>query len=112
VPCQNWGVGTQYDRIDADYAAGRRPDARLAAIITTALGETATVVNAEAGAGSYEPAGRTVVSVEPSVVMLGQHPGQRRVRAAAEALPFPVGAFGAPMDAHAIDYGYRLLLAG
>jgi hypothetical protein len=90
-------MGTQYDRIGAGYAAVRRPDARLAVMITTALGAAATVVNVGAGAGSYEPADRAVVSVEPSAVMLAQHPGRRRVRAAAEALPFPAGAFDASM---------------
>jgi ubiquinone/menaquinone biosynthesis C-methylase UbiE len=90
-------MGAHYDRIGVGYAAVRQPDVRLAAMITTALGVAATVVNVGAGAGSSEPAGRTVVSVEPSAVMLAQHPGRRRVRAMAETLPFPAGAFDASM---------------
>jgi hypothetical protein len=46
-------MGAHYDRIGTGYAAVRQPDARLAAMITTALGAAATVVNVGAGAGSY-----------------------------------------------------------
>jgi SAM-dependent methyltransferase len=61
------------------------------------LGDAATIVNVGAGAGSYEPADRLVVALEPSSVMLDQHPGPRRVRGVAEALPFPDGSFDAAM---------------
>ena len=87
----------EYDRIGTGYAALRRPDPRLAAIIGAALGNADTVVNVGAGAGSYEPVDAYVVAVEPSEVMLGQHPGRNRVRASAEALPFPDGRFDVAM---------------
>ncbi|HEY1918559.1 MAG TPA: methyltransferase domain-containing protein [Streptosporangiaceae bacterium] len=90
-------IRAAYDQIGIGYATVRRPDPRLAAIIATGLGEAASVVNVGAGAGSYEPSGRDVVAVEPSAVMLAQHPGRRRVRAAAQALPFTAGAFDAAM---------------
>src|SRR5690242_5704797 len=83
--------GLEYDRIGVGYAALRRPDPRLAAIVLAALGDAETVVNIGAGAGSYEPVDAQVVAVEPSEVMLAQHPGRQRVRAAAEALPFAAG---------------------
>lgn len=86
-----------YDQIGRGYSAIRRPDPRLAALIESHLGGAATVVNVGAGAGSYEPGDRTVVAVEPSAVMLAQHPGRRRVRATAEALPFPADTFDAAM---------------
>jgi SAM-dependent methyltransferase len=52
-----------------------------------------------AGAGSYEPADRPVVAVEPSAVMLAQRPAGAApaVRAVAEALPFSADTFGAAM---------------
>jgi SAM-dependent methyltransferase len=90
-------TGTVYDRIGIGYAAVRRPDSRLAAVVDSGLGEAASVVNVGAGAGSYEPIGRLVVAVEPSAVMLSQHPGGRLVQATAEALPFQTGTFDAAM---------------
>ena len=45
-----------YDTIGAGYGTThRRPDPRLAAAITRALSQAASVVNVGAGAGSYEP---------------------------------------------------------
>lgn len=86
-----------YDRIGVGYRDVRRADPRLAALIDQALGGARTVVNVGAGAGSYEPAGREVTAVDPSQVMLDQHPGARKVLAGAERLPFADGAFDAAM---------------
>jgi SAM-dependent methyltransferase len=86
-----------YDRIGVGYATTRLPDPRLAALIHRAIGDAETVVNVGAGAGSYEPQGRTVVAVEPSSVMLAQHRGPRRVQAVAEHLPFDDAAFDVAM---------------
>lgn len=60
-----------------------------------ALGSAATVINVGAGAGSYEPADRQVLAVEPSVTMLGQRAPDAApaVRATAEALPCGDGRF-------------------
>jgi SAM-dependent methyltransferase len=90
-------VSAVYDHIGAGYGLVRRPDPRLAALITGALGGARTVVNVGAGAGSYEPVSARVVAVEPSAVMLAQHPGASRVQAAAEALPLATGSFEAAM---------------
>jgi SAM-dependent methyltransferase len=56
-------------------------------------------VNVGAGAGSYEPADRDVVAVEPSETMIAQRPPGAApvVRAYAEELPFEDGAFDAAM---------------
>jgi SAM-dependent methyltransferase len=86
-----------YDRIGVGYAALRRPDPRLAAMIHQAIGDAETIVNVGAGAGSYEPRDSAVVSVEPSSVMLAQHRGPRRVQAMAEHLPFGDAAFDVAM---------------
>jgi SAM-dependent methyltransferase len=78
-----------YDRIGVGYAAYRRPDPRIAAVIEDALGDAASVVNVGAGSGSYEPAGRTVLAVEPSAEMVRQRSNAAApaVRATAEGLP-------------------------
>jgi SAM-dependent methyltransferase len=57
------------------------------------------VVNVGAGAGSYEPADLRVVAVEPSGEMIRQRAAgaASAVRATAEALPFPGGAFDAAL---------------
>ncbi len=90
---------TLYDRIGASYAATRRADPRIAARLWVALGDANTVVNVGAGAGSYEPADRAVVAVEPSATMIAQRaPGSAPVvQARAEALPFADGAFDVAM---------------
>lgn len=67
------GVGPDreavYDEIGDGYAAHRREDPRIAQAIWNALGDATSV---GAGTGSYEPAGRRVVAVEPSSTMIAQ----------------------------------------
>lgn len=88
-----------YDRIGTGYAGRRRPDPRIARIIADALGDAATVLNVGAGSGSYEPADRVVVAVEPSVAMIRQRPlgAAPVVQAVAAALPFADASFDAAM---------------
>ncbi|MET9882881.1 methyltransferase domain-containing protein [Streptomyces sp. NPDC006430] len=86
-----------YDRIGIGYSQVRRPDPRLGALIRQALVGARTVVNVGAGAGSYEPQDAEVTAVDPSQVMLDQHPGTRKVKAGAEELPFADGTFDAAM---------------
>lgn len=88
-----------YERGGGAYSSVRRADARIAAVVHDALGAAASVVNVGAGAGSYEPAGRFVVAVEPSAVMRAQRPAGAGpvVDAVAEQLPFAGGAFDAAM---------------
>ena len=74
-----------YDEIGTTYSTTRVPDARIQAQIDRALGDAVTVVNVGAGAGSYEPAGREVVAVEPSGVMIGT--GRRARRRACRPAP-------------------------
>lgn len=102
-----------YDRIGRTYTAARRTDPRVAARIHAALGDAATVCNVGAGTGSYEPADRRVVAVEPSDVMVRQRPRDAApvVRAVAEALPFRDEAFDAAM-AVLTAHHWRDLAAG
>ena len=93
------GAGDRYDVIGRSYAATRREDPRIATQIRAALGDARSVVNIGAGAGSYEPADRDVVAVEPSRRMIDQRVlgAAPVVRASAEGLPFADGSFGAAM---------------
>ncbi len=88
-----------YDRIGRGYAQRRKPDPRIGKRITAALGDAQTVLNVGAGTGSYEPTDRTVVAIEPAEVMLAQRAASAAaaVRAVAEALPVPDGAFDAAL---------------
>lgn len=88
-----------YDAIGAGYAAHRRPDPRLAAAIVDALGDARSVVNVGAGAGSYEPAERRVVAVEPSRTMIDQRAAGAApvVQATATQLPFADRSFAASL---------------
>ncbi len=88
-----------YDRIGIGYRQVRRPDPRIAARVEAALGDARTVLNVGAGTGSYEPAGREVIAVEPSRVMIGQRPAGTApaVKASAEDLPFEDDSFDAAM---------------
>ncbi len=62
-----------YDVIGETYTATRRADPRIGALVASALGGAASVVNVGAGAGSYEPP-QTVAAVDPSMTMLRQRP--------------------------------------
>jgi SAM-dependent methyltransferase len=88
-----------YDSIGRNYAAFRRPDHRIAAAIDAALGDAVSVVNIGAGAGSYEPLGRTVLAVEPSELMIRQRPTGAApcLRGSAEALPLETASVDAAM---------------
>lgn len=88
-----------YDRIGNGYSSVRQTDPRIAAQILAALGDAATVINVGAGTGSYEPADREVVAVEPSDEMIRQRPAEAAsvVKANAESLPFPDNSFDAAL---------------
>jgi hypothetical protein len=88
-----------YGVIGSDYSRYRRPDPRIAARITRALGDAQTLLNVGAGAGSYEPIDRVVTAVEPSASMRAQRPDHLPVAidAVAEHLPFEDGRFDASM---------------
>ena len=89
----------KYDSIGSDYAKLRRPDPRIAAAINAALGEAGTVLNVGAGAGNYEPVGRQVTALEPSMAMIRQRPPSAAtvVQGYAEELPFADASFDATM---------------
>lgn len=88
-----------YDTIGLNYADLRRPDARIAAQIETALGAARSVINVGAGAGSYEPTGRQITAVEPSAEMIAQRTNTDAVlvQGHAETLPFDDQSFDAAM---------------
>lgn len=88
-----------YDRIGQRYTSTRRADPRIAAAIVDALGDAESIVNVGAGAGAYEPAGRSLVAVEPSWRMIRQRSGVASlvVQASAEALPFSDATFDAAL---------------
>ncbi|MGK4579131.1 methyltransferase domain-containing protein [Kitasatospora sp. HPMI-4] len=102
-------LSATYDRIGIDYSRIRRPDPRLHALIGQALEGAHMVVNVGAGAGSYEPERSEVTAVDPSQVMLDQHPGATKVKAGAEALPFHDASFDAAMAVMTVHHWPDLL---
>jgi SAM-dependent methyltransferase len=92
-------MGAKYDVIGSNYAALRRADPRIARIIETALGPAQSILNVGAGTGSYEPAGRVLIAVEPSAGMIAKRgPGAAKaIQASAYALPFADKSFDAAM---------------
>ena len=88
-----------YDVIGRAYAERRKPDPRIAAAISTALGAARTVLNVGAGAGSYEPTDREITAVDPSTEMIRQRPPTTAtvIQASAEQLPFGDDRFDAAM---------------
>jgi SAM-dependent methyltransferase len=88
---------SRYDAIGQTYARTRREDPRIAARLAAALGDARTVVNVGAGTGSYEPADRHVIAIEPSAVMIAQRPVERvpAIQASAGALPLLDGSVDA-----------------
>jgi SAM-dependent methyltransferase len=93
-----------YAAIGASYARYRRPDPRIAARVSDALGTARTVLNVGAGAGSYEPADRDVTPVEPSASMRAQRPVglAAAIDAVAEDLPFADRSFDAAMTTFSV----------
>jgi SAM-dependent methyltransferase len=102
-----------YDMIGVGYSARRRSDPRIAVQIVRALGDAVRILTVGGGTGSYEPADRRVVAVEPSDVMLEQRATDAApaARAVAEALPFPDDAFDAVMGVLTVHH-WRDLDAG
>ena len=90
-------TGARYDVIGRGYAARRRADPRIASAVVAALGDARLILDVGAGAGSYEPADRSVVGLDPSPTMLAQRPANAgpAVVGTAERLPFATGAFDA-----------------
>jgi len=80
----------RYDAIGRQYATTRREDPRLRDRILSALGESRTVVNVGAGAGSYEPRDRRVIAIEPSEVMVAQRPAGLAPAIRGSAAPLPL----------------------
>jgi SAM-dependent methyltransferase len=91
--------GQLYDAIGTTYTRTRRTDPRIAAQIWAALGDARTVLNVGAGTGSYEPADRDVLAVEPSALMRAQRPPDAApcLAGSAENLPFDDQSFDAAM---------------
>lgn len=88
-----------YDTHGQGYAQQRRTDPRIAALVHEALGPARTVLNVGAGAGSYEPADRYVLALEPSATMRAQRPPQLApaIHGIAEVLPLDDQAVDASM---------------
>ncbi len=100
-----------YDRFGHDYSGYRQTDPRIAKYVEAALEDAQTILNVGAGAGSYEPADKYVVAVEPSQVMRQQRLAQQKVpaiNARAEQLPFDNHAFDAVMASVTIHHWAKM----
>ena len=88
-----------YDSIGINYADLRKPDPRIARTIEQALGAAKTILNVGAGTGSYEPADRQLIAVEPSLEMIRKRSpsAARAIQASADDLPFDDKSFDAAM---------------
>jgi SAM-dependent methyltransferase len=86
-----------YDSIGRTYSGRRESDPRIAAAIEAAVDGCDSILNVGAGTGSYEPASKSLIAVEPSRTMISQRrPGAAPVvQGLAESLPFRDGSFDA-----------------
>lgn len=93
--------------IGATYENYRVPDPRIARAVLEALGDSRTVLNVGAGAGSYEPLDRSVTAVEPSASMRNLRPESlpSAIDAIAEELRFPDDSFEASMTTFGAPMG-------
>jgi hypothetical protein len=74
---------TDYGVAGVGYAAQRRADPTIAALILKEFGLARSLLNVGAGTGSYEPADRVVAALEPDPTMRRQRPeGQLPVSSA------------------------------
>lgn len=89
-----------YEQSGNQYSGSRKTDPFIEKYITAALGSSQHILNVGAGAGSYEPSDRIVISVEPSEamrtqrLMAGKGPA---INAKADSLPFDDKSFDASM---------------
>lgn len=92
-------MAAKYDSIGINYAELRRPEPRIATLIHQALGPASTVLNVGAGTGSYEPADRQLIAVEPSLEMIRKRGAgaAKSIQASADDLPFEDKTFDAAM---------------
>lgn len=90
-------AGALYDKIGSGYRAPRRPDPRIEAMIAAQFEGTKSLINVGAGAGSYEPADKSVIALDASITMIKQRPAGAApcVLGHAEALPFAENSFDA-----------------
>ncbi|HWF72618.1 MAG TPA: methyltransferase domain-containing protein, partial [Solirubrobacteraceae bacterium] len=97
-----------YEEIGRGYANTRRADPRIARAIGRALGDAREIVNVGAGSGSYEPADRRVLAVEPAAGMRAQRPvgAAPCLAGAAERLPLPDASADAAMAIYT-DFHWR-----
>lgn len=89
-----------YDSFGQQYSGHRRADPLIEAYVQDALNNAYSILNVGAGAGSYEPADKYVVAVEPSAVMRQQRLVNNKVpaiNAKAGDLPFDDNSFDASM---------------
>lgn len=92
-------MNTLYDSIGINYAELRKPDPRIAKLIEQSLGDAEAILNVGAGTGSYEPANRQLIAVEPSREMLRKRSpaAAEAIQASADNLPFGDKSFDASM---------------
>lgn len=88
-----------YNTIGRQYSAKRKPDRRLADLILSPIADLETILNVGAGAGSYEPKGKTLVALDPSWEMISQRPNNAApcVCGVVESLPFLNNSFEGAM---------------
>ncbi len=88
-------MNTVYDEIGNGYSLTRKPDPRISQRINAALGNCASIINVGAGSGSYEPADKGVIAIEPSATMIRQRAVDSApvVQGVAEQLPFADKSF-------------------
>lgn len=88
-----------YEELAYQYNRYRKPDPRIASVISTHLEAAKNILNVGAGIGSYEPAVPGVVAVEPSEKMIALRgtTTTKVVRGSAEVLPFSDNTFDASM---------------
>jgi SAM-dependent methyltransferase len=87
-----------YNKYGEGYSGQRQTEPEIAKYIDRALRTARTVLNVGAGSGSYEPANRYVVAIEPSDTMRRQRIQLHRtpaVNATADNLPFDDASFDA-----------------
>ena len=79
-----------YDTLGIGYRRQRIADPLIRQAIDNALGAEGSVVNVGAGTGSYEPAGRCIAAIEPSMTMIRQRPAAAAPAIQARAARLPL----------------------
>jgi SAM-dependent methyltransferase len=96
-----------YDELGHNYSNIRQEEPSILKIISEELMDCKTIINIGAGAGSYEPANKYIIALEPSMEMRKQRISNKKIPAIngkSDNIPFDNNSFDCSMSILSIHH--------